>query len=68
VMPEEQVRRARAYLESTITALSAPRLAYLEFPRQDGTLGYGSDWHPSAATHSRMADQLTAELRRLLGW
>jgi lysophospholipase L1-like esterase len=68
VMPEDQVRRARAYLEATIAILGDPRLAYLEFPHQDGSLGYGSDWHPSGATQARMATQLTAEVRRLLGW
>lgn len=28
----------------------------------------GCDWHPSLATHQRMAEALTAELKRHLGW
>jgi lysophospholipase L1-like esterase len=28
----------------------------------------GCDWHPSTATHARMAEELGAELRRALGW
>jgi len=29
---------------------------------------YGQDWHPTVATHEQMAQALSAELRRLLGW
>jgi lysophospholipase L1-like esterase len=28
----------------------------------------GCDWHPSTATHARMAEELGGELRRALGW
>ncbi|MBN1605643.1 MAG: endo-1,4-beta-glucanase [Polyangiaceae bacterium] len=28
----------------------------------------GCDWHPSTATHARMAEELGGELRRELGW
>jgi lysophospholipase L1-like esterase len=65
VMSRDQVDRARAYLAPT---LEQAGIDVLEFPRQDGSIGYGSDWHPSAETHRRMADQLTAELRRRLSW
>jgi lysophospholipase L1-like esterase len=44
------------------------RISYLEFPPQDGSLGYGSDWHPSRRTNQAMAERLVAELHRLLGW
>ena len=42
-------------------------LSALEFPRQDGSLGYGCDWHPSLATHRAMALQLAAHLRAAAG-
>lgn len=29
---------------------------------------FGEDWHPSAATHAQMAEQLAATLRKVLGW
>lgn len=29
---------------------------------------YGEDWHPTVATHERMAQALSAELKKLLGW
>jgi lysophospholipase L1-like esterase len=32
----------------------------LEFDRQVPEDGYGSDWHPSAATHKKMAEKLSA--------
>jgi lysophospholipase L1-like esterase len=71
VMSRDQVGRARGYVLPSVEAARAAgdtRLSFLEFPIQDGSLGYGSDWHPSRATHRAMADRLTAELRRLLGW
>jgi lysophospholipase L1-like esterase len=29
---------------------------------------WGEDWHPTAATHRKMADQLQAALQKILGW
>lgn len=42
------------------------RLFYIEFEPQSAP--FGEDWHPSRATHQRMADALTAELRRWMHW
>jgi hypothetical protein len=39
-----------------------------ELTPQDGADGYGCDWHPSLATHEKMATVLTAELKSTLGW
>ena len=44
------------------------KMSYLEFPVQVAADGYGCDWHPSAATHAKMATLLTAELKTRLGW
>ena len=66
VMSSEQMRRARGYLMPAVQA--DPRASFLEFPHQDGSLGYGSDWHPSKGTQRTLADRLVPELRRLLGW
>jgi lysophospholipase L1-like esterase len=44
------------------------KLSYLEFPVQQQSDGLGCDWHPSAKTHAKMANLLTAELRTRLGW
>jgi lysophospholipase L1-like esterase len=38
------------------------------FAEQQPRDGFGSDYHPSARTHRRMAEQLTAVLRALVGW
>lgn len=37
-------------------------------PMMPGAGVYGADWHPSAASHQRMADELSAYLRWLMGW
>ena len=67
----DELARVRGYLAPLLDAARAAgdaRLSYLEFPTQDGSLGYGCDWHPSRGTHQQMADRLTAELRQRLGW
>ena len=38
----------------------------LRFVPQDGSLGYGSDWHPSPATHERAAHILAEKLEDIL--
>ncbi|MBN1697132.1 MAG: hypothetical protein JW881_06440 [Spirochaetales bacterium] len=62
---------ARDYIGSVVNSLSSSgdaRIHFIEFPAQDGSLGYGEDWHPTVATHERMADQLAAQIRSDLGW
>ena len=35
---------------------------------QTGSLGMGADYHPSLWQHEKMAGELTAYLRSLMGW
>ena len=39
------------------------RVRSFRFTMQDGRLGYGSNWHPSAETHLRAAEEITAFIR-----
>jgi lysophospholipase L1-like esterase len=71
MMNGTQVAQARGYLMPVLDTLQAAgdtRVSYLEFPMQDGSTGFGCDWHPSKGTNQQMADKLVAELRRLLAW
>jgi hypothetical protein len=68
---QRQLSSARAYINEVVSAMNGAgdgRVALLEFAPQDGSTGYGCDWHPSAATQARMGTRLTAELRARLGW
>ncbi len=40
----------------------------LDFSPADGSLGYGTGYHPSARQHQLMAEQLTAFLRKITNW
>lgn len=40
----------------------------MRFDMQSGDDGYAVDWHPSAATHQKAANQLSAFVRDWLGW
>jgi hypothetical protein len=39
-----------------------------DFTPQNGDLKYGASWHPSLWQHQKMAGELTAYLRTLMGW
>jgi lysophospholipase L1-like esterase len=58
----------RGYLTNVVTALADPKVSTFEIPPQDGTDGYGCDWHPSAARHQKVALVVEAALRAALGW
>jgi hypothetical protein len=62
---------ALAYLEAAVAARNAAgddAIDTLEFGTQRAEDGYGCDYHPSEATHARMAATLVARLRADLGW
>ncbi|MBN2736541.1 MAG: hypothetical protein JXR70_06130 [Spirochaetales bacterium] len=62
---------ARDYLSSIVTGFNNSgdsKIRFIEFPQQDGSLGYGEDWHPTVATHQQMAGILAAKIRSDLGW
>ena len=62
---------AHAWLQGLADARGAAgdhRVSVVDFAEQDGSLGYGCDWHPSLATHQQMADHLVQVLQGLLGW
>lgn len=40
----------------------------LDFTPADGSLGYGSGYHPSLKQHELMAKQLTALIKKITGW
>ena len=40
----------------------------MDFTPDDGSLGWGSQGHPSMKRHAVMAEELTAYLRSLMGW
>jgi hypothetical protein len=61
----------RGYIQNVVTTLSAAgdaKLKSFELTPQAAADGYGCDYHPSKATHVKMADQLTAVLKSTLGW
>jgi lysophospholipase L1-like esterase len=62
---------ARDYINTVVSQLKSAgdsKVHFIEFPAQDGSLGYGEDWHPSTATHARMANQLVTQIKTDLGW
>lgn len=44
------------------------RIRFLRFDVQDEADGLGVDWHPSAKTHEKAAQQLSGTIREWLGW
>lgn len=64
-------QKASGYLSGVIAARASAgdtNLALLELASQLEADGYGCDYHPSLATHQKMAGQLVATLKADLGW
>jgi lysophospholipase L1-like esterase len=60
---------ARADVQAAVAArrkLGDENVHILVFQPQTGP--YGQDWHPTLATHERLARELTQSLRGILGW
>ncbi|WP_138495376.1 SGNH/GDSL hydrolase family protein [Paenibacillus pinistramenti] len=43
-------------------------IAVMKFDVQLASDGYAADWHPSAATHAKAAEKLTAYIKELMKW
>ena len=59
------------YIENVVQARIAQgdtKVTSFVLPATDANDGFGCDWHPSLATHERMAEALVAALRAELGW
>lgn len=62
---------ARQYTQEAVDARNAAgdsRLQLLDLGSDDGSRGYGCDYHPSKATHRWMAEQISSALKARLGW
>jgi lysophospholipase L1-like esterase len=67
----DALKKARAYVDAAVDAAHArgdARLSSFEVPPQSPKDGYGCDYHPSAATHAKVAERLADEIRRVTGW
>ena len=66
-----ELSTARSYINQVVKTQQSTgdtRIAYIEFPTQTAALGYGCDYHPNTTTHQAMATQLTAQIKKTLGW
>ncbi len=60
--------QAGTYVQNAITQSADANTSYLELPTQDGSDGYGCDYHPSVARQAKMGALLAAHLQQKLGW
>lgn len=58
----------RKYIQDAVTELADPKVSSFEIATQDGSDGYGCDYHPSLERHKKMATVVTAALKTALGW
>jgi hypothetical protein len=61
-----ELKKVTDGIATAIAALGDPRIQSFDLPIQSGTLGCAG--HPTVATHQKMADVLTAQLKKTLGW
>jgi endoglucanase len=58
----------RGYLTNVVTALADPKISTFTIDAQDGSDGFGCDYHPSLARHEKVATVVTAAIKAKLGW
>ncbi|HEY3495522.1 MAG TPA: SGNH/GDSL hydrolase family protein [Polyangiaceae bacterium] len=68
MLSNDDLTRARLYIENVVAELADPKISSFEIAPQDGSDGYGCDWHPSLERHEKMAMVVTEALREALGW
>jgi lysophospholipase L1-like esterase len=67
----EELSRVRTYIGNAVQSLNRSgdtKVGVFELKPQEGADGYGCDWHPSRATHQKLAAQLSDALKASLGW
>jgi lysophospholipase L1-like esterase len=64
----EDLTTVRSYLTNVVTAMADVKISTFGIDAQDGTDGYGCDWHPSLARHEKVAAVVTAAIKAKLGW
>lgn len=67
----EDLLRVRSYIDNVVKAFNAAgdaKVGAFELKPQDAADGFGCDWHPSLATHQKLAAQVSQALRAALGW
>jgi lysophospholipase L1-like esterase len=67
----EDLTKARGYIENVVTSFKGKGdddISSFQIEPQNSADGYGCDWHPSLATHRKMAAALEAALKAALGW
>jgi lysophospholipase L1-like esterase len=68
MLTDDDLDKVRLYIENVVAALADPKISSFEIVPQDGSDGYGCDWHPSLERHEKVAAVVTAALRSALGW
>jgi lysophospholipase L1-like esterase len=69
--PVNALNQARHIIQSVRQQLihsGDEKIYYLELSPQNGNLGYGADWHPSAAQQRKNAKELTGYISEITGW
>ncbi len=68
MLTDPDLAKLKGYMLEVVTTLADPKISTFDIPTQDGSDGFGCDWHPSLARHEKMATVVTAELKGKLGW
>ena len=66
--PLKDQKQALDEIYKELHASGYKALYRFDFTTQDGTLGYGADYHPSIQQHRKMANELIPFIRQITGW
>lgn len=66
--PEDCIAHYNSALVETLTKEGDKLVHAVALANQQQANGIGADWHPSIATHRLMAEEITTEIKKTLGW
>lgn len=67
----DDLTKARGYIDNVVKSFKDKgddKISSFTIEPQNSADGYGCDWHPSLATHQKMAAALESALKAALGW
>ena len=63
-----ELATVRGYIGNVVASLGDPKITTFEIEPQDGSDGYGCQYHPSLQRHQKVAAVVTGALKSALGW
>lgn len=67
IMGTDLCEAMHSAVDTYISETGDEKVSYMDFAVQAAADGWAADWHPTEATHTKAADKLAEEIRKIVG-